>query len=371
MNTYVIQVHNDIRPLEAQWRALEASGVVTAFQCYGFVAPLYATFVKHGRAEPLIVVVRATAGEPPLMILPLCRVREGNTALITFADLRVADYCAPILARGFPSDATTFARIWRAVCRALPPCDAIRLRKLPERIDDIPNPLLRLRALAPYQVQAHGIAVAHPWSEASAKVMSSRHRNQLRRHEKHLNTEGPISFRYNDGGPVAEQDFATLLGFRLARFAALGRDDAMADPMWVDFYTDLVHGKSAQPFARIMTLTSGDSIVASALGLVHRNAYLLLIPAFDMERFSKYAPGRLLINRAISELTQQGITYFDLTIGDENYKQLFGVDNRDLFEIVQARSFRGLIYGAAWRAKVLLRDFPKVRDFLKRVLKSS
>ncbi|MGL4290799.1 MAG: hypothetical protein ACRCVA_30910, partial [Phreatobacter sp.] len=100
----LIEINADAASLETEWRDLEGRGAVTAFQRYDYVAPLYAAFVRHRRAEPLIVVVRAAKGAPPLMILPLCRYRDDGLTVISFADIRVADYCAPVVEAGWAID---------------------------------------------------------------------------------------------------------------------------------------------------------------------------------------------------------------------------------------------------------------------------
>lgn len=363
-----IEIHADAAPLEAEWRDLEGRGAVTAFQRYDYVAPLYAAFVAHRRAEPLVVVVRAATGAPPLMILPLCRYRDDGVTVIGFADIRVADYCAPVVDPSWAIDGNGLRRLWRRIERALPACDVIRLRKLPERVGAIANPLLQLRPLAPYHVRAHGVAIAHPWADHAAASISKKQIGEIRRNARHLAEAGPLAFAFKEAEPAAESLFETLYDQRTKRFAALGRNDVIADPMWAGFYRDLVRGDTARPYARVMSLTAGPSVVACGLGLVHDGAFLLLIPSFDMERFGKYGPGRQLIYQAMVAFAAQGIGYFDLTIGDEPYKQQFGVDDRILREIVRPRSLRGRLHALVWHAKVGLRRHPGLRARLKRIL---
>jgi CelD/BcsL family acetyltransferase involved in cellulose biosynthesis len=371
MNEIVIELSQDVTALEADWLRLEAGGGVTAFQRYDYAAPLLAAFVRHGRAEPLIVVLREGAGGRPLMLLPLCRFREGAVTVIGFADLRVADYCAPLIAPDWAPEPAEFERLWRRIEAALPPCDIIRLTKLPETVGARPNPLLGLAPLAPYHVEAHGVAIAHPWAERAGTAIGKKQLGELRRNSRNIAGQGELRFRSVQGGPEAEAMFDVLFAQRTRRFETLGREDVMADPMWAAFYRDLVRGETARPYARMMVLTAADEPVASALGLVHDGAFLLLIPGFDMERFGKFGPGRLLIFHAMCAFAEEGLGYFDLTIGDEPYKQQFGVDNRTLFQVVRARSLRGRLQGAIWQAKVTLRRHPRTRAVLKRLMRAA
>ena len=366
---FAIEVHREIAPLERIWRDLEERGAATAFQRYDFVSPLYSAFLAHRRAEPVIVLVRDGASGAVSMILPLCRYREGVMMVIGFADIRVADYCAPILARDFRPDPATFRKIWRAIARALPRCDLVRLRKLPDALDGRANPCLELGRRAPFVARAHGVAIAHPWRDRCAEVIPKRYRDNLLSAEKALGKLGEVTFEHHDAGPAGEAAFEMLYAMRTTRFAALGRDDAVADPMWAAFYRDLASRRAAKPFARLIVLRCGGRPVACGLGLVHEGAFLLLIPSFDLENFGRFSPGKLLIFRAMEAFAAEGLAYFDLTIGDEPYKRQFGTDDRELHEVVQPRSLIGRWAGLVWRLKVKVRRYPVLRARLRRLLR--
>lgn len=363
-----IEIHRDISPLETEWRDLEETGTATAFQRYDFVAPLYAAMVAHGRADPVIVVVREASSGEPMMILPFCRYREKGAAVIGFADIRVADYCAPVSARAFDLDAEAFRALWRRIAAALPASDLIRLRKLPQEVGGRPNPLLGIGRAAPLLVRAHGVAISHPWRERCVGVIPKRYRSNLLTSEKGLSKLGDVTFEHHDGGADGEAAFEILHEMRRARFSTLGRDDVVADPMWAEFYRDLATGRTARPGARLAVLKCGGRPVACGLGLVHEGAFLLLIPSFDMETFGRFSPGKLLIFRAMEAFAAEGLTYFDLTIGDEPYKHQFGTDARELHEVLLPRTLRGRWVELVWRLKLRLRRHPVLQARLKRLL---
>ncbi|WP_338048996.1 GNAT family N-acetyltransferase [Rhodoligotrophos defluvii] len=362
----VIEIHWDIEPLEAEWRALEEQGHVTAFQRYDFVAPLYAAFRRHDRAEPVIVVVRPTAGATPMMILPLCAYAERGLRMISFADLRVADYCAPVLAKDFPADDKSwFLDLWRRIESALPAADVIRLRKLPDKVGALSNPLLHLPIKAPFSAMAHGLPIGAPWSEKAKAVMSKNTLQLLRRRERKLGQVAPLSLQFCTGGPETAAIYDVLAKQRVDRFARLGRDDLMRETMWSEFYRDLACGGTARSIARLFWLKVGDEIVATGLGLVHDKAFLLLMMAFDMDRHAQLAPGRIMLFKAMDAFAQEGLTYFDLTVGDEPYKKNFGADDRVLYEAMCARSLQGRLGVAVWQGRRWLKRL-RGRDLLRR-----
>lgn len=365
---FEVEIHTEISNLETEWRALETSGWCTAFQRYDFVAPLYSAFRDNARAEPLIVLVRDAASRQLLLVLPLCIAREDGIDTVGFADLRVADYCAPIMARSFASSPEEFRRLWHRIEGALPRGDLVRLRKMPDCVGEQSNPLLWLSPCAPYHVKAHGVPLANPWDEHSKTIIKKKKLQDLRRNEHNLARIGDLTFEIVDAGQAAQPIFAVLDSMRRKRFSTLGREDVMADPMWSSFYRDLASRVTANPLVKLITLKAGDATVACGLGLGHNGSFMLLIPSFDMEKFGRHSPGRLLIFQAMKSLTDAGLTYFDLTIGDEPYKETFGVDDRMLFEVVRPLNVRGYRAAAVWRLKVGLRRYPKLHARMKQWL---
>ncbi|WP_246104969.1 GNAT family N-acetyltransferase [Rhodoligotrophos appendicifer] len=368
LETAVIEVHRDCAPLEAEWRALEEGGHVTAFQRYDFVAPLYAAFQRHQRAQPLMVVVRPQAGAAPMMILPLCAYRERGLRMISVADLRVADYCAPILAADFPAeDAAGFLDLWRRIEAMLPDADVIRLRKLPEKVGGLTNPLLHLPIKAPFSAMAHGVRIGTPWPEKARMVMSSKALSGLRRRERQLNAIAPVSFASHSGDGQAESLYETLAHQRIDRFGRLQREDMMREAMWSEFYRDLTLGQTARAYGRVIGLKVGDAFAATGFGLVHDDAFHLLMMAFDMDGPSHLAPGRVMLFKAMEAFAEDGMTYFDLTVGDEPYKQSLGADDRVLYEALSPRSVKGRLGVAVWQGRRWLQTKPRLHALVKRM----
>ncbi len=70
--------------------------------------------------------------------------RIGPLRVIEFADLNLTDYNAPLLGPAAPRSRAEAIRLWRAVRRALPRADLIRLAKMEADQGQRPNPLTLL-----------------------------------------------------------------------------------------------------------------------------------------------------------------------------------------------------------------------------------
>ncbi len=94
------------------------------FQRPEWLEPFYAALARHQPdMQPLTVEVADAQGALAYRLALLMR-RIGSRRIIEFADLNMTDFNAPLLGPGARQQRQEAARAWKAVKRALPPCDA-------------------------------------------------------------------------------------------------------------------------------------------------------------------------------------------------------------------------------------------------------
>jgi CelD/BcsL family acetyltransferase involved in cellulose biosynthesis len=103
ISAWDIGIHTDYTELEPVWRRMEAQGYCTVFQTYDWVSCWYETALSGGQATPLIVTVSGKSAGI-VWILPLCLYVKRGVKVISFADLGVSDYIAPIISQDAPED---------------------------------------------------------------------------------------------------------------------------------------------------------------------------------------------------------------------------------------------------------------------------
>lgn len=362
-SAWKVTVHNHYAELEAIWRRMETEGHCTIFQTFDWAACWYDTAISSGETEPLIVVV--SREESPVWILPLCLHRKKGLRIITFADLGVADYTAPVMARGAPSDQKTVRAMLKAVFAALPPCDAISMEKIAEKVNGVPNPLLLLRGLEIFSVRCHGIRLLKPWPELSEKIMQRRLYSIIKRQRNKLASQGEIKIEHHYSPEALSPILDELMELRRARFGAIGLPDM--PPIWKRFYRQLVMRQCKGFNATITTLTVSGEAIAICFGLTRGNVYYGILPTFKLGKWERYRPGMLLFNAMLTSFAEEtgGEGYFDFTVGDENYKKRFGAESHPLYEWMAPRSVAGLVPYAIWRAKAAIRRHPRLYAALK------
>ena len=84
-------------------------------------------------------------------------------------------------------------------------------------------------------------------------------------------------------------------------------------------------------------------IVASHIGYNFRNIFFYIFPVYDIN-FKKFSLGNILLLNILEFCKSNNIICFDLTIGDEKYKEKLSNKVDNLYEIVESYNAFGFIY---------------------------
>jgi CelD/BcsL family acetyltransferase involved in cellulose biosynthesis len=152
------------------------------------------------------------------------------------------------------------------------------------------------------------------------------------------------------------------------RMQHLGLNFILNDETCAAFYRNLVHDNVANGYAVLSALTVGDAVVATLLGIRQGGRYVMVRISNAGEKWSNCSPGRLIIERTMAALHQDGIRQFDFSIGNYAYKRRFGVQRIPLVDFTAALSWRGLPYELRDRAARWLRGHPRLAQHMRRAL---
>lgn len=355
-NVWRVKIYSEHSSLEPVWRRMESEGSCLVFQTYDWISCWYDTARLVSEAEPLIVAVFRETAEPT-WILPLCLHKKNNLRVVSFADLGVSDYAAPLIGRDAPSDPKVIQDILEAVFDALPPCDLINLQKLPADVDGRPNPLMCLPGLERFPADCHGIRLCEPWPDLAKKIMNRRLRSGVRNKREELRAHGEVAIKCYGSRDLGDH-MEELLAIRNERFEAIGRSGMSS--FWRTFYQILAsrEGRSYSP--SITSLTVAGQTIATCFSLLRGKTNHVLLATFRMGKWEAFRPGIILFDDMLTTFGRQAgkDAYFDFTVGDEEYKRRMGSESHPLYEWMAVRSFSGLPAYTAWRVKAALRRHP-------------
>lgn len=335
-----IAVTRSLVEVEPVWRRLEAQGGSSVFQSFDMFAAWARHLAPARKVDWFVVVILDKATGDPVLLLPLMVHAVGSVRVIEAADLEVADFCGPVLARGFQPTRAQMRALWARVRDALPRADVLRLSKLQAAIAGRPNPLLLLDNVQPIKLSNFKTALdpAHSWRKRMPDKLAS----ELTIRRRKLDKRGQVSFVTATTDKQADQFYAAMIAQRAARCTAMGRDNILDDAATRAFYRALIKPSDQAGIGVMQALLVDETIIATGFGLRHGGAFHMIFPAFQAEGWRNYSPGLHFFVASMQWSADEGLGHYDFTIGEEGFKRDLGAEEFPLYEHLVALTPRGL-----------------------------
>lgn len=322
----------------------------TPFQSPSWLAAWFAVYRPSG-TDYCVGVIRKPDGGQPLFLLPLVRERCHGVSVLTLPDRGVSDYHSALVSPEFAPNSETMNRLWDALVAMLPKADILSIQRV------LPESAARMgiaQLMRPSCCSAHAVPIDADFATLRDRRFDPSTARRLVKNRRKLENKGQLAFDFISG-PEALPDLEKLLDWRQQRFQDVNDTEAVATQRI--FYRRLVEDGT---LARVGRLRLNDELIAGCLGLIEGERILILMIAYD-KAFANWAPGLLAFESCISAASELGLKVFDLTIGNESYKQVFGADTTALLELRQPLTLRG-------RLVLALHDLkPKIRCVLERL----
>ena len=349
-----LSVVEDIAALEAEWRALESHALVTPYQAYGWVRPFAETVGAADRMAFRYAVLR-DAGGAALAILPLIITRRNGIRFAEFIGGKHANYHMGIYDPAFAAglDASGARLLLEEIGAAIGGLDAFIFVNQPTLWRGAANPLAPLAA-GPSPSGAYKLALVPGDCEASLRrSMSSHAHKKLKNKRNRFIAHGPSEMvRARTPGEIARVIDA-FLRQKAARFAMMGVPDPFT-PLAVRRFIE----RGAQPdgerppVLELYSLDVAGQSVATYIGAVQGTRFSGMATSFDMEsEVAKTSPGEILLVDLIKLKCREGITVFDLGVGEARYKTTICDERDDLVDSFLPLTAKGRVFALFSRAK--------------------
>jgi len=345
--------------LSQEYAELFDGSAATAFQHPVWLDSLYGKLAPAAAAKRLVVVVRHRASGALASVLPMLRVRRGPIRTVEFADLRVSDYLAPVCSTNVFSDLLQDETACREIRRLVRPFDLLRMTKLPDGRLPIESLLAAPRRTS-MDTNAYATVLTAPFEQWRINALGRSYQKELAKKWRQLEKRGVLAFSCCDDGASTLAAIEVMKKFRGPRFQAQGDGDLLQRSEYFDFYSD-VASRGLGSFVRLYTMKMDDELIAAVLGLYHRNSFLVIMSAFDIDGYRSQSIGALMFERVARDCIERGDQTLDFTIGDEPYKKLFGAQPSPMWSVTQAGSAAGTV------ALFALKQAPWIKHAAKRV----
>lgn len=357
---YVAEIARDARELDG-W-----TGAGTAFQGRTWLTTWYETIAPARGLEPLLVTLRDRASGEVALRLPLVLRRHQGLRIVEFADLDITDFNAPICGPAVPTDRAGVVAAMKALRRALPPADLLRLAKMPADLGQCANPLLLHPAIMDCALGGNVLRLGDDY-QAWLYSLGKAYRKELDRSWRVFLRAPESRFESVTDPDTAQEVMATLERQQGERMRSIGKPYVLDDPDLSRFYRQLVARGVADGSVVVTALRAGAEIVAAVVGVLGPSGFVLIRVSNAGAEWSNCSPGRVIIERTVEHLHARGWRTFDFSIGEYDYKRRMGAHRLPLFDYVAPLGWRGLKTAA--RAVVVgrLRKYPAVEARLRAV----
>ncbi len=340
----LLSVHNEFSSVETVWRRFEKVADGFAFQTFNFLETWYEHIGSRAEIDLQIVVAWGSKAKP-LMILPLGIEKTGGLRKLSFLGGDLNDYNAPLLAPNFLDHVAPgeFASLWSDIQSVLPDYDVAELMRLPAMVDGQPNPLLELGR----QLNASGAHMTTLGQDFDAyydKKRNSKAKRHFRSRRKKLEAMGETRYVHPESPKAIEASVAKLVELKSAALKAMGANDFLSKPGYVDFYKALSVKTGADGGAHVSHMEVAGDYVAGNWGLVHKGRFYYLLASYDGPKFGRFAPGVQALVETMRWAVGKGIDTFDFTIGDERYKHEWCETKIDLHDHLSSESLKGKVF---------------------------
>jgi CelD/BcsL family acetyltransferase involved in cellulose biosynthesis len=346
-----IEVFPSLAAAEPFWRELERDGVLTPYQRFEWVAAWHRNAGAAAGVSPLVAAGFDAAGNP-LFLLPLVLVRRGSFLVARFLGDKHACFNFGPWRRGARVSRAELATVIARIRSAVPDLDAIELSDQPESWEGTQNPMLAL----PHQPSpslGYRLRLGAPGEEVLARAYSSATRSKLRNKERKLQVLP--GYRYVRAGTEADVDrfLDAFFTQKAERFATQGVENVFAAPGIDAFLREACrHGlASGKPLVEMHALDTNAGMLALFAGVNDGRRFSAMITSFTLSEHARLSPGLILLTHLVADCADRGLEYFDLGVGEAEFKTSLCDEVEVLFDCFLPLSPRGRLFAAGLAAK--------------------
>jgi CelD/BcsL family acetyltransferase involved in cellulose biosynthesis len=359
-----LSIYQSFEECESVWRTAVETCSCFVFQTFEWLSTWYATIGQAEGVRAYIVRLADDTGRT-LLILPLGIYRRKGLRFLCFLGGVVTDYNAALIDPEFASNITTMelSTVWGRILDLLPGVDVVWLQRMPDTIEGTRNPMIML-AGTQHTENAHAATLPPDLTTFKAR-RSTKLFSDNRRRRRRLSEKGRIDVSVPVLPTDAIETLQTMARQKSRRWRESGGRDLFALPGYLQFYQLLTNRSFQTGSVHISCLRLNGRMLATHWGLVFKRRFYWLMPGYQVGEWTRYSVGRLLLENVVEWCISEGISVFDLTVGDESFKFDWADHSLALYEHLDHRSWKGALLVTAYRFRVRLKQDPQIRSFVR------
>jgi CelD/BcsL family acetyltransferase involved in cellulose biosynthesis len=317
----ILRSLDDLSDIERHWRDLEnsASKTTNLFQTFDWCWNWCAAREEDPDSPWSIMILTGWNDGRLLLIWPLALTRPGilNVREAHWLGDPLTQYGDIIIAQNPASDAW-IVEAWKAFL-AQPDIDLLYLRKV--RADAAIASFLDTQAYnLPGSQSAPAIDLTRfkDWQDLDASA-KRKHRKDRARYRRRFREIGTLHFEMFEPGIVAQQSARQALLFKKTWLKKYGHTSGLVNERTEDLLLRLARGGQKPVQCLVSVLYLDREPIAVEIGFGWKKYYYAHIGTYN-PWFSKFGPGRLLMEEVVQALMARSFETYDLLAPADHYK---------------------------------------------------
>lgn len=359
MNTFTLSLFDTFSPeLKIKWDKLEKDFGWSPFQNYAWLSTWFNEIGRFSNFYPKIVLVEKD--KHVVAILPLAIRTNFNIKILEWMGGIYADYKGPIINSQNFDFVLNFHDNWEDIIKILGGIDLLYFERQPKFLNEVLNPFYTYFP-PKYDIKSYKMQLGSPWDEFVNIKIKKKQQADSNRQIRRLEDFGVLKYVVSDDKDFSGEIVKKMIEFKRIRYKETNSFDYLKSEKNRNFFKSLTFVDDQNIFIHFSALTLNDKIISTHVGVVWSNCFYYLMPSNENNLYGSFSTGRLLLEKIIKNSVEDGILYFDFTVGAEEYKKKWCESETQLFYTIKGYSFFGFFYChliLAWR-QIIANNFLK------------
>ena len=362
---FTLKTFNEFnKDASAIWQSVEKKSNYYLFQKFKWLSFWHE---KVGSKLPIYPnIVAVFESHKPIAIFPFGIRKSYGARVLEFMGSSQCDYNTPLIIDEF-SDHSNVKKIWNQTKKHLPKHDIILFDKMPDRINDKKNFLIK-NISCDHIYNSYNAILPNTW-EKYYKTIPAKVRNDSRRQIKRLTKKGNLKFKTYKNIKDYDLFVNKMIEQKRKRYKTTGAVDIFSKEAIRSFYKEIIEPFYDEKIIHLSVLQLDNEIIATHWGLTSNNRFYFIFPTYEAGKWGKYSPGRILQEELIKWSIRNKFKIFDFTIGNESYKKIWTNDVIKIFFYIKLNSIRGLLFIMVFNFLKLIKQNKSLRRFFMTVNK--
>jgi Protein involved in cellulose biosynthesis (CelD) len=296
--------------LKEIWSKLEKESCYSAFQSFSWVEAWYNN-IGNTIYDILLQIVVVKNEGVIYGIFPLCIRKRMQISILEWIGGINSDYLGPLLCNDWKNYDVNFLKLWEKIDIKIKSYDVMHLVKQTAKISDINNPFVS-EFKSQINRSSYQATLNDTWTEFQKKNIKNKLIADIRRQKKRLANLGQFEFSVAVSILQKKEIINKMIKQKEFRYDQTDEWNMFSIFEYVLFYQKLAAIDSDVLKIHCSSLSVGNKVIATHVGLLFGNCYYYIMPSNDFESWGKYSPGKVLLEYLIKWSIDNGFKIFDL-----------------------------------------------------------